>query len=240
MSINSIIKKGNTKIKQKELNELTYYSALHEDKRNIFKIFLSMLMMKIELIKIIFKPDEYSNRNFLFNLYIIKALIDLFMNCLLYSDYSISQKYHNNGTIKLITSITMALFSNIISFVLFFFINKLATYTPCVESIILNFNNKSQLIKSALKLFRIIEYKFIALLIIEILLGLFISYYLFIFGVIYSKTIISFLLNYILSQIESLSYSVGLCILASSMRKISLLYSWKRLYIISRYFIEHL
>ena len=229
----------NKDMKNIEYNELTFNTARMEDNRNIFKIFLSFFMEKIELIKIIFVREKYSNIYFLFNLYLLNYFIDLFMNCILYNDYAISQKYHNNGSLDFITSLVSSLLSNIISSFILLFINKLGNYTMYVETITLNSNNINQLIKSVFKFFRIIMMKFIILMILEILLGLFMVYYLFLFGVINSKSINSFMLNYGLSQIDSIFYSFCLSLIISLLRKISLLFNWKRLYIISRYINEH-
>jgi hypothetical protein len=224
-------------MKNKEYNELSYHKAKIEDKRNIFKTFLSFFMDKIELIKIIFQPDEYTNRYFLFNLYIISSFIDLFMNCLLYNDYAISQKYHNNGTLESITSIVISLLSNIISSFILFFIKKLGNYSMYVETIIENNNNLY--LNSISKFFKIVRFKFIILFLFEILLSIFMTYYLFLFGVINSYSINSFMLNYGLGLIESILYSICLCLIISFIRKISLIYDWKRLYIISKYIDEH-
>ena len=130
-----------------EYNELTFNMAKKKDKRNIFKIFLSFFMEKIELIKIIFVRDKYSNIYFLFNLYILNYSIDLFMNCILYNDYAISQKYHNNGSLDFITSLVSSLLSNIISSFILLFVNKLSNYTVYIDTITLNSNNINQFIK---------------------------------------------------------------------------------------------
>jgi hypothetical protein len=226
-------------MKNKEYNELPYHKAKIEDKRNIFKTFLSFFMDKIELIKIIFQPDEYTNIYFLFNLYIISSFIDLFMNCLLYNDYAISQKYHNNGTLEYITSIVISLLSNIISSFILFFIEKLGNYSMYVETILKNNNNNNLYLNSISKFFKIVRFKFILLILSEILLSIFMTYYLFLFGVINSYSINSFILNYGLGLIESILYSICLCLIISFIRKISLIYDWKRLYIISKYIDEH-
>ena len=73
------------------------------------------------------------------------------------------------------------------------------------------------------------------LLLFELSVGNFMIYYLFLFGAIYSKTILSFMLNYFYSQLESLLYSFGLSLLISLLRKISINCEIKRFYIISKY-----
>ena len=89
------------------------------------------------------------------------------------------------------------------------------------------------------KISGIIKFKIVLLLIIEILFGLFMIYYLFIFSVIYSNTVISFLLNYLLSQLESLIYSSCLCFVISLLRRISIISQVKRIYAISMFFNDN-
>jgi hypothetical protein len=58
------------------------------------------------------------------------------MNCLLYNDYAISQKYHKNGTLDFITSLIISLLSNIFTSILIYFINFLTNYPNFIEAII--------------------------------------------------------------------------------------------------------
>ena len=75
-----------------EFNNIVYFG---EKNREFYNIFLSVFYQKIEIIQFIFFPDDYTSRYMLFNLYTISLYIDLLMNCILYNDYAISQKYHN-------------------------------------------------------------------------------------------------------------------------------------------------
>ena len=79
------------------------------------------------------------------------------------------------------------------------------------------------------------KYKFFALFVIEILLQLFMIYYLFIFNCLYTKSKISFLINFILSELEELIFSVGICIIITASRKIALAYGLKNLYNTSKF-----
>ena len=65
------------------------------------------------------------------------------------------------------------------------------------------------------------------------------TYYLFIFGVINSKFINSFLVNYALSMINSLVISIVITFIITLLRKFSFILKIKRLYIISLYIDEH-
>ena len=65
-------------------------------------------------------------------------------------------------------------------------------------------------------------------------------YYITIFSIINSKSINSFLLNYLYSQLESLLMAFGISLIVAILRRISLSCQVKRLYLASLYFNEHL
>ena len=162
------------------------------------------------------------------------------MNCLLYNDYAVSQKYHNNGTLEFITSLIISLLSNIFTSILIHFKNFLTNYPNFLEAIIKEIKNVYNYFNIIRKLFKVITFKFIFLFIFEALLGLFIIYYLSIFSIINSKSINSFLYNFGISQIDSLIYSICVAFIVSVLKRISFLCNYKRLYIISEYFNDHL
>ena len=232
--------KSNKIIDSSELNNLSYFIAIKEDNRNFFKLYLSIFISKIDIIQIIFFPEDYSNRLLLFNIYIIDLYIDLLMNSILYNDYAVSQKYHNNGTLNFVTSFIISLFSNILTNLVMIFLKYLVNFPEIIDAIIKEIKRINIYFNIIIKLFKLITIKYIILFVTEILLGLFMVYYLFIFGVVTSKSINSFLLNYLLSQVDSLVYSIVISFIISLVRKISLLYRNKRLYVISRYFNDHL
>ena len=161
------------------------------------------------------------------------------MNCILYNDYAISQKYHNEGTLKFVTSQVIALFSNVLTSILIYFIKYLMNYHNYIKVIIRDIKSIYNYFVIVLRLFQIIKYKFYCLLFLEIILGLFMIYYLFIFGLINSKSINSLLINYALSMINSLVYSIVITFIISLLRKFSFVLKRKRLYIISLYLDEY-
>jgi hypothetical protein len=91
-----------------EYNKLPYSQALRIDKRNIFIIFFSIFKMKIDLISILFYPEQYADRILLLSIYYLNFLFSYFMNALLYNDDVVSQKYHNNGNLEFFTSLTLS------------------------------------------------------------------------------------------------------------------------------------
>ena len=93
-------------------NELTFIKAKRIDKRNIFQLFKSILFDKLEIINLIISKNRI--KIICICEYILSLLFDFFFNTLLYSDDVISQKYHNNGKLDSIVSISISLISNII------------------------------------------------------------------------------------------------------------------------------
>ena len=162
------------------------------------------------------------------------------MNCLLYNDYAISQKYHNNGTLDFITSLIISLLSNVLTKILIHFFNFLTNYPNFIEIILKEIKNVYQYFNIIIKLFKIVTFKFILLFIFELLLGLFTIYYITIFSIVNSKSINSFLLNFLIGRIESLIYSIIIAFFIAFLKRISQCYRVKRLYIISEYINEHL
>jgi hypothetical protein len=223
----------------KEINELSYFKAKDIDKRRYFDILFSILVTEIKLTKNIICPEDYANRYLLFNIYLLSIYIDLFMNCLLYNDYAISQKYHCSGKLKFITSLAISLLSKCFSSILTYFIDKLTDYPSFVDTIIKEFKTTKNYLYITAKLMRYMEFKIHSLLILELLLGLFMLYYTFIFNTIYSQSINSFLLNFLYSQFESILYSLCISLIISALRKISLSLKNKNFYVISMYIYEH-
>ena len=95
--------------------------AIKKDKRDVFEMFVSIIIKKIALINF-FCGDE-KIKILLFSENFIFLIIDFFFNTLLYSDEVVSHKYHNNGMLDFIVSLILSLLSNIISSLICYFLN---------------------------------------------------------------------------------------------------------------------
>ena len=230
---------NDNKMSDREKNELSYFEAKIKDKRDFLTMLFSIIFNKIGLVQNILYPEEYSHRLLLFNLYILSSYMDLLMNCLLYNDYALSQKYHCNGELEFITSLVISLVANVFSFIILYCIEFLTNFPALIEAIINEIKDVDDYLRMLVKFFKIIKIKIFALFIVETIFGLFMVYYITIFSAIYSNSINSFLLNYLFSQLESLLYSVCLSIIIAFMRRISLLCHYHKLYVISLYFNQH-
>ena len=225
----------NNEINQIEYNELTYIQALRNDERNVFQMFISYFNIKLDIIQIIFFPKEFSHKSLTFSLYLFELLLDLTINSLLFSDDVISQKYYDNGELKLLTTNILSISSNIISNFILFLIEKLINYYDILNEITRDIKNTKDFYKIFIKISCIIEFKIKLFFIFVFLIGIFCTYYLFIFCAIYKKIQKNLFVNYIVGKVWSLSFTLGICLIITIIRKIALVNRYKRLYLISKY-----
>ena len=215
-----------------EINNLPYTKALIKDKRNIFKIFKSVLFEKLELIYILF--GKQSIKLILLNEYILSLLINFFFNTLLYSDEIISNKYHNNGQLDFVVTLILSLSSNIITSIICYYIK----YSKGIEE---RFERISEIkyeehyIRNVNQYFRFLKIKFSCFFISELIIISSCFYYVVIFCIVYSCSKISLLINYLTSLLEGLIISVGITIIIAFTRVIGIKCFNKRLYNTSKY-----
>ena len=194
--------------------------------------------MKIDLISIIFYPEEYTHRTLLLSFYLLDFLFSYFMNALLYSDDVVSQKYHNNGSLDFATSLSLSLASNIISSITIWTIKKLTNYNEFLKLMVNDVYNERSFIFLFHKIYRCLKIKISIYFILNFIVVLAITYYLFIFCIIYKKSQISLLSNYFLGIAESLLKSFGVAFVVCILRFISLKCKRKRIYRASVYLNE--
>ena len=199
-------------------NELTYNEALKKDKRNVAQIFISLFNIKLELIQITFYPKEFSHKSLTFSLYLFDLLLDLTINSLLFSDDIISQKYFNNGNLKFITSNILSISSNIINSFIMFWTEQLIDYYDILDMIKNEIKNKKHYYQIFIKILHFIELKIKFFYLILFLLGLFCTYYLFLFFTIYKKIQKTLFINYIIGSLWSLAFTVGICLIIKIIR----------------------
>ena len=81
--------------------------------------------------------------------------------------------------------------------------------------------------------------KLSAFFFVQMIFNLIMCYYLVIFCTVYHKTQGSIMINYITGIGESIAISLGLAIITSLMRYLSIKCKWKPLYYTSKYFFEN-
>ena len=224
---------------KKELNNVPFTQALRIDKRNYAQMFWSVLAHEIQIIEIFYYKNVYTHLSITLSIYIFELCLDLTLNCILYTDDVVSEKYNNNGSIGFFTSLSLSFMSNIFASIIAFIVAKLGNYADVFEYIIKDTVKKSNYFLNMKKFKKYLGLKLSSFFVIQIIINLCMCYYLMIFCTVYHKTQGSIMINYIIGISESMAISLGLSIITSLMRLLSIKYKWKSIYYTSKYFFEN-
>ena len=220
------------KIIIEDYNELPFTQAIIYDKRNVFQIFKSLIFSKLELINILCGSQKI--KIIMIGEYILSLLTNFFFNALLYTDEVVSNKYHNNGQLDFIVTLTLSLLSNIITSIICYFIR----YSEGIEDrtkFIMEIKNKKAYLRNIKVFYKYLKLKFILFIICEIVIICGCFYYIVIFCIVYSFSKVSLFINYLFSLLEGLITSIAITIIIVVIRKIGLSYSIKNIYNTSKY-----
>ena len=231
------INEEESKKNDEEINELPYTRAIILDKRSVFDLFKILLFYKLEIIYILFGNSNI--KIILIGEYILSLLVNFFFNSLLYTDEVVSNKYHNNGQLDLLVTLSLSIISNIVTSIILHYI----IFTKGIEARMEQLNeikNESVYIKKIEQFLRFIKIKFICFFLSEVIVTSICYYYIVIFCIIYKNSKVSLLINYITSLAEGLITSVAMAILVLVTRKIGLSCLNKRFYNLSKYLNEML
>ena len=234
-----LVDRNDDEIEKSELNSVPYRQALRIDKRSIWQIFISVFTNEVDFLSLFFYRNPYSHYSLYVSIYLFELLLDLMMNCFLYTDDVVSEKYHNNGQLSMITSLSLSIMSNIISSILVYFIAKLTNYCDIIEEIIKNVKYKRKYFENILRLFKYIKVRIGIYFFLQMSFILLMTYYLFIFCSVYDKSQGSVFINYIIGSLISLAISTGLTIIITFLRAISIKYRSVVIFNISKYLYEH-
>ena len=221
-----------------DYNELPYIEAFEKDKRNIIQIFLSFFFIKLKTIQILFFRKDLSHFSLNFSFYIFEILLDITINSLLFSEDVITQKYFNNGELLYITTNTLSVTSNIISYFILLFTEKLINQDLVLSNAIQEIKHPKNYYILYIKLSTCFKIKNTIFYFILFIIGIFCTYYLFIFCAVYKTIQENLFTNYIVGSVWSLGFTVFICLFVTITRKIAINKRIKRLYIISKYIDE--
>ena len=233
-----ILHNNDDDVEQKELNEIPYTQAIRIDNRNIFKIFGTVFANKIEIISIFYYRDENVHLSLSLSIYLFSLLLDLTLNCFLYTDDVVSEKYHNNGELEFFTSLSLSFMSNIFSSIIVYIIAKLTQFSEFLDLIKNDVLEKGHYLMNIIRFKRITKLKMISFFFIQIAFIVFMVYYLTIFCIVYHKTQASILVNYLYGVLESLAISLGISIIISIFRILALKYKSRYFYNASKYIYD--
>ena len=225
-------------VDEKEINRVPFSQALRIDKRDLCQIFLSYLAKEIAIIKIFYYRSPYEHISIALSLYAFESCVDLAFNCFLCSDEVVSQKYHNKGSLKFITSLSISLLSNIISSLVVFLIEKIVDYGDKLEYIVKEIYKKSNYFYTYMIFKKYLVIKLSFFFILQTLFNIVMCYFLMIFCTIYHKIQRNIIMNYICGICQSLILSLLIAIFSSFIRYLSLKYKWRYMYYTSKHLFE--
>ena len=229
---------GNDKsISKEELNHVPYTQALRIDDRDFMQMFLSILAKEIKIISIFYYKNPLVHLSLTTSIYLFESLLDLTLNCFLYTDDYISEKY-NNGNLKFITSILLSLMSNIVSSIITYYVVGLVEYTELLEMILNQIVDKKFYFLNIMKFKKYLTIKLVIFYSLQTLLSLCMCYYLTIFCIIYRQTQGSIMINYLTGIAQSVTISLILSFVTSFLRYASIKNKIKILYNTSKYLFE--
>ena len=161
------------------------------------------------------------------------------MNCLLYTDDVVSEKYHNDGELTMFTSLSLSLISNIVSSIIVFMTSKLTNYIEIVEAILKNVKDKIKYFNNIMRLFKYMKLRLGLYFFLELVFIVVMTYYLFIFCTVYHQSQVSIMINYIIGACISLLTSVGLTLIITLFKFLGIKYKSMQLFNVSKYLYEH-
>ena len=218
-----------------DYNDLSYSNALLLDKRNLVSIFFNAFVLKINLIQIIFYPEDYTSKSITISIYLLSCLLDLFFNSLLFTDEIVSKKYHNNGKLELLTSLFLSTVSNIVSSFISFLFKKFTKYHLIFILIEEEIKEERSFLIALKNAHLFIKRNIIIFVIIGFFIIIISLYYISIFCIMYYYSQISLLYNYFIGSIETLIISFISTMISSVLRIIGLKLRMKKIFHISRY-----
>ena len=228
-------KNDDNSIDIKELNEIPFTQALRIDKRSFCKIFLYILLGKIEIINIFFYKSMYIHLSMSISIYLFSFLLEIAINCLLYTDDVVSEKYHNEGSLEMFTSLSLSFFANIISSIITYILKKLGEYTDLLEIMTKDISLKKYYYMNVIKFRKYMKLRFISFYLIQFSLLFLMTYYITIFCIVFNKSQVSIMINFIYGILESLGISFGISLVITFLRYLSLKYKFIQLYRTSQY-----
>lgn len=220
------------------MNDVPYLQALRLDKRDCCKISLAVFLNKVDILNLFCYRNPYTYYSLTINVYLFELILDLTLNCFLYSDDVVSEKYHNDGNLTMLTSFSLSLVSNIISSFIVFIISFLTEYSELLEAILTYVKYKDKFEYNIIRLVKIIRIKLAIFYTLEIISIIAMTYYLFVFCAVYRYSQSSIMINYIIGAVTSLAYSAGLTLVIALLRIYSINNHSNRLFNTSKFLYD--
>ena len=215
--------------------DMDYNTAIIYDKRSFLRMFWAFLL-ESQIILGTFFTDNYLNLFTIKLSFLIYTFeISFFLNALFYTDDYISDAYHNNGVLDLISGLPKSIYSSILTLITTNLLKILSNSENELQKLINEkraHNNYINLLNMVLKK---LGHKLIIFFILEFILGIFFSYYVTAFCAVYRYSQKYWFIGCLESFIMDLLFSFIISMILSLLRYVSISKKIKVLYQIANF-----
>ena len=186
-----------------EINDLSYDSALKNDKRTFWQFYISLIKTKHELIYAFFYNKDYNSKIIKIDIFVFGFALNYTVNGLFFNDDTMHNVYKSKGLFDISYQLPLIVYSSFISM----FLGALVQMLGLSNDAIIDFK-QSEDIKSvnerSEKLIKKLKIKIIFYFILVYLLLLFFWYYISMFCAVYRNT------QYLLLEDTSMGFALSL------------------------------
>ena len=213
-----------------DIDNCAFKDAQSKEERNIIYYFFFLFIKHFDIINILCYPGEFDVLSISFSCFLFSLASDYFMNALLFSDDVISQRYHNEGKLNLLTEYALSILSNIVSNVICIIAVKLTSFSQILELFALEHFNEKVYINKLNMILRGIKRNVILFFVFEFAMMGGYFYFLTIFCAVYKGSQWNWFTNGITSNVISIITTFCISILISVLRYIGLKCNIERVY----------
>ena len=174
-------------LKDEEINQFSYESAILYDQRTYWRYYLSLLKTKHSFIFSFIYSNDYNSRIIKIDLFFIGFIIFYTINALFFDDNTMHKIYESKGEFDFIYQLPKSVYSSLVSIVLNKPLDMLALSNEDISKFKQNKKTKN-IKKRKRELEKKLRVKLISYFIISFIFLLFFWYYLAMFGAIYKNT----------------------------------------------------
>ena len=172
----------------KELREMDFEEALHNDNRPFLRVYLAILIEE-HIILNTFCTDTYLElRSIKLSFLVFSFEINFFLNAIFYTDEYISEVYHNNGVLDFFSSLPKSIYSFFVTIIVENLLKMLSSSKKELLKIIKERKNKKEYLELMEIELNKLRKKLIIYYIMVLILGLLFFYYISAFCAVYSNS----------------------------------------------------
>ena len=170
-----------------ELNDLSYYEALNNDKRSYWIYYASLIKTKHEFINAFIFNKDYNTKIIKIDLFIFGFSLNYAVNGLFFNDDTMHKVYENEGLFDISYQLPLIIYSSFISMFLGSLVQMLGSSNDAISDFKLSKNIKN-VDKRAKNLIKTLKKKYIFYFILSFLLLFSFWYYISVFDAVYINT----------------------------------------------------